>query len=190
MMSWAGGWTGGCTKIGRVRPGRFPPSWLHLTPGVVTTFVGYVYERAGRVSRPRAQSDRLDERVVGRDRHPGGGKAAEWGRWIIDNSGGADVPAPSEDSQDLLLALDDAAGLEQSLGRYLWQIWPLGEDRGRSRRPPQADRELNPASTAGQREHEHGDAEHRTEHRPEHPHQIEDADLEVHAHDPREYGRG
>jgi hypothetical protein len=38
-------------------------------------------------------------------------------------------------------------------------------------------------------EYEHGDGEHRGDHDPEHPRQVEEADLEVHAHDPCEHGR-
>ena len=49
---------------------------------------------------------------------------------------------------------------------------------------------LDPASTSGDREHEHGDAEHRGDHYPEHPHEVEEAELEVHAHDPCEHRRG
>jgi ATP-dependent DNA helicase UvrD/PcrA len=128
---------------------------LHLTPGVGISFVGYVYERA-RAGRVQFGSALLQGRTEDFDGAPaasagrarnlidsmsawldgidtaGAGEVPEWGRWIIDNSGGAEVPAPSEGLQDLLLALDDAAEPEQSLGRYLGQIWPLGEDRARA----------------------------------------------------------
>lgn len=52
-----------------------------------------------------------------------------WGRWIIDlaNSEGA-LPSPSAELSDLLLKLDELAGEEQTLGRYLGQVEPLGKD--------------------------------------------------------------
>jgi DNA helicase II / ATP-dependent DNA helicase PcrA len=51
-----------------------------------------------------------------------------WGVWILENSGDEIVPAPSDELRDLLLELDDLAESEQSLGRYLGQITPLGKD--------------------------------------------------------------
>lgn len=39
------------------------------------------------------------------------------------------MPAPSDELNELLLALDENAEPEQGLGRYLGQIWTLGEDR-------------------------------------------------------------
>jgi superfamily I DNA/RNA helicase len=39
------------------------------------------------------------------------------------------VAAPSDALNELLVALDENAEPEQGLGRYLGQIWPLGQDR-------------------------------------------------------------
>ncbi len=53
----------------------------------------------------------------------------DWGEWIVLTSGNDPVPAPSDDLRELLIALDENAEPEQGLGRFLGQIWPLGEDR-------------------------------------------------------------
>src|SRR3954469_658048 len=44
-------------------------------------------------------------------------------------SGGPVVPEPTEELQELLLALDETAEPKQDLGRYLGQVAPLGKDR-------------------------------------------------------------
>jgi hypothetical protein len=49
------------------------------------------------------------------------------------------------------------------------------------------EQQLDPALAAGDREYKHGDAEHRGDHCPEHPHEVEEAELEGHAHDPCEH---
>jgi superfamily I DNA/RNA helicase len=52
-----------------------------------------------------------------------------WGQWMVETTGDDVVPAPSDDLRELLLALDEIAEPDASLGRYLGQIAPLGRDR-------------------------------------------------------------
>ena len=56
-------------------------------------------------------------------------EGTDWGAWIILTAGTGPVGAPSDALRELLMALDENAEPEQELGRYLGQIWPLGEDR-------------------------------------------------------------
>ena len=65
----------------------------------------------------------LDKNPVPEDRDVG------WGQWIIDAVGDEVVAGPSEELRELLLALDELAEPDVSLGRYLGQIAPLGRDR-------------------------------------------------------------
>jgi DNA helicase-2/ATP-dependent DNA helicase PcrA len=59
----------------------------------------------------------------------------DWGEWIVLASGAGPVPTPSDDLRELLLALDENAEPGQELGRFLGQIWPLGEDRALAESP-------------------------------------------------------
>jgi superfamily I DNA/RNA helicase len=56
-------------------------------------------------------------------------EGVEWGAWIVGSAGGTIVSEPTDELQELLRALDENAEPGQGLGRYLGQIWPLGEDR-------------------------------------------------------------
>lgn len=128
---------------------------LHLRKGIGDAFVRGIYERAradrvtfgaallsahaedfpnvSRVSANRAAP--LVEAVLGwLAEHPvPDDETTRWGEWIIENADGDVVPNPSPDLGELLHALDaEAEEVEQKLGRYLAQIWPLGEDRARA----------------------------------------------------------
>lgn len=56
----------------------------------------------------------------------------KWGQWMVEQTGGAVVPPPTEEMQALLAALDELAESSQGLARYLAQIQPLGEDLDRA----------------------------------------------------------
>jgi DNA helicase-2/ATP-dependent DNA helicase PcrA len=125
---------------------------LHLTNGVGLAFVNYVYERA-RAERIQFGTALLHARVDEFEGAPASSaglacdlvdsmiswldetavpeleEGSAWGAWIVRTAGDAVVPAPSEALEELLLALDETAEPEQGLGRYLGQIWPLGQDR-------------------------------------------------------------
>jgi DNA helicase-2/ATP-dependent DNA helicase PcrA len=124
---------------------------LGLTEGIGEAFSNYIYERA-REGRTRFGQELLDAHAAGFPEGPRGssGRAQElidsvaswldehpvpeeppedgWGRWIIEATGGAIAPAPSEDLATLLRQLDELAEPDQGLGRYLGQIGPLGSD--------------------------------------------------------------
>ncbi|HAK58992.1 MAG TPA: hypothetical protein DCO77_01245 [Nitrospiraceae bacterium] len=56
-----------------------------------------------------------------------------WGNWIIGLTGDDNIElAPTKEFRELLLELDNIAEDEQSLGRYLGQIEPLGKDLAQS----------------------------------------------------------
>ena len=126
-------------------------SLLHLTGHVGTSFFEHIYsvakekgstfaaelrasceqgfpgapKSAGKVSEAmRAILPWLQASEIP-DARPEGG----WGLWIIDLANSEDVlPSPSAELSDLLLKLDELAGEEQTLGRYLGQVEPLGKD--------------------------------------------------------------
>lgn len=126
-------------------------SLLHLTDSVGTAFFNHVYGQAkengwtfadelrdeyakgfpgaprsaGKVSQAMQEIlSWLDAQEVPEARPEGG-----WGRWIIDLvSRGDAMPSPSMAFCGLLLRLDSLAGEEQTLGRYLGQVEPLGKD--------------------------------------------------------------
>ena len=127
-------------------------SLLRLTNGIGDTFLGYIYERAradrmqfgqvllnayedgftGGPARPSRRAEDLIQFVrAWLDDHnpprncPEGG----WGNWIIETAGDDVALTPSEEFVTLLCALDDLAEPDQELGRYLSQIFPLGQDR-------------------------------------------------------------
>ena len=125
---------------------------LHLRNGIGESFVAYVYERAraeriqfGRAllrarledfdGAPAASAgharDLVDSMTAWMDEItvPDAEEENAWGAWIALTTGGVVVPDPTEELKELLLALDDATEADQGLGRYLGQIWPLGEDR-------------------------------------------------------------
>jgi superfamily I DNA/RNA helicase len=66
---------------------------------------------------------------------PAGEDAGPWGEWIVRTAGDRPVPAPSDGLSDLLIALDENAEPDQSLDRFLGQIWPLGRDRALAESP-------------------------------------------------------
>lgn len=126
---------------------------LHLTSGIGTAFVSHVYELA-RESRsqfgaallaahaaafpgaPVASGNRARELVettiewLDAVDVPGvEDEGVDWGAWIVDTAGGGVVGDPSDELRELLHALDENAEESQGLGRYLGQIWPLGQDR-------------------------------------------------------------
>jgi DNA helicase-2/ATP-dependent DNA helicase PcrA len=125
---------------------------LSFTRGVGNAFVNYIYDRAraeriqfgetllaahaeGFESAPsssaRIAGQLIDEMIPWLDENPvpGAEEVDGWGQWIIAAAGQGAVPAPTEDLQELLLALDDIAESDETLGRFLGQIWPLGKDR-------------------------------------------------------------
>jgi DNA helicase II / ATP-dependent DNA helicase PcrA len=125
---------------------------LHLTSGIGDSFVSYVYELA-RAEREQfgaallgAHDDDFEDAPAAPARLatevidsmlewlegievPEPDEQVAWGAWIVENAGTDPVPDPSEELAELLSALDETAEPEQGLGRYLGQIWPLGEDR-------------------------------------------------------------
>lgn len=125
---------------------------LHLTSGIGRTFVDYVYDRA-RSNRAQfgaallaahadafdgapAAASRLAAEVIAtmtgwldRINVPTAEDSFDWGEWIVLTAGDDSVPAASDDLRELLLALDENAESGQELGRFLGQVWPLGEDR-------------------------------------------------------------
>lgn len=123
---------------------------LRLAPRIGNTLTDYIYNRArdARVqfgpalleaneqnfpggARWSARAKRLIQSVrAWLDAHPLPEEPPEdgWGHWMVEMAGGDVVPAPSVDLTPLLLALDCFVELEQSFGRYLSQITPLGKD--------------------------------------------------------------
>lgn len=53
---------------------------------------------------------------------------SNWSEWIVDNTGGSVVPAPSTEFVELLSSIDEFAEEECEFGRYLSQIYPLAKD--------------------------------------------------------------
>lgn len=122
---------------------------LHLASGIGTAFVSHIYDLA-REARSQFGAALLAARV---DEFPDAPRAAanrardlidsltewldsvevdegvEWGAWIVESAGGEIIDEPTDQLRDLLLALDENAEANQGLGRYLGQIWPLGEDQ-------------------------------------------------------------
>jgi DNA helicase-2/ATP-dependent DNA helicase PcrA len=131
---------------------------LHLTTGVGEAFINYVYERA-RAPRsqfgaallaaraddfpdaPTASARRATEMIgsmnewVERIDMPANDEDVDWGDWIVTTAGSDPVPAPSDELRELVIALDENAEPDQGLGRFLGQIWPLGEDRALAESP-------------------------------------------------------
>jgi DNA helicase-2/ATP-dependent DNA helicase PcrA len=128
---------------------------LHLTPGIGDTFVSHVYDRAVDArtqfgaallaahendfnAAPTASGRRASEMINEMSRWldqievPAAEDGVEWGEWIVLTAGAGPVPAPTADLSELLVALDENAEAGQELGRFLGQIWPLGEDRARA----------------------------------------------------------
>ncbi len=129
-------------------------SWasiLHLTEHVGRSFCQYIYDRAkargmtfaaellaayeddfsGAPSSANRVKDVmaailswLEENELSEEQPEEG-----WGHWIIELAGKDDVvPAPTAEFHNLLQELDELSEGEQSLGRYLGQIEPLGKD--------------------------------------------------------------
>lgn len=129
-------------------------SWasiLKLTPGVGPTFFRHIYDKARETGSTFA-----DELLLGfendfPDGPPSKKKVIEamsfildsfvavelptekpemgWGGWIINFTENNDfAPTPTEEFQELLLALDELTEDNQPLDRYLGQIEPLGKD--------------------------------------------------------------
>lgn len=131
-------------------------SLLHLTGGISKPFIDQVYEvaqskgisfsaalmqlRAASFpdlpspSATKAETVIADvtgwlEEIDVPDETPEGG----WGQWIIEASGNAVVPMPSEELIELLGDLDELIETAEPLGRYLGQITPLGKDLAASK---------------------------------------------------------
>jgi DNA helicase II / ATP-dependent DNA helicase PcrA len=126
-------------------------SLLHLTDGIGHSFLDSIYSRAQRAGRrfgetlleayregftgiATAPANRaralIDGALEWLSQHSRPEERPEdgWGAWMIENSGDTTVPAPSDELRELLLELDELAESEQTLGRYLGQITPLGKD--------------------------------------------------------------
>jgi DNA helicase II / ATP-dependent DNA helicase PcrA len=127
-------------------------SLLLLTPGISQGFADYIYERArvdrlqfgeallaarklsfpdAPVAATAAKADQLINSVLEwvDDHVPPTHMPSEgWGHWIVDNTGGPIVPAPSGDLITLLHDLDDLVEEDLEIGSYLSQITPLGKD--------------------------------------------------------------
>ncbi len=126
-------------------------SLLKLTPGIGTRFFDYVYEngRSSRTTFGEAFLRLLEQRFPGAPR--GSSNAAtklgldtqrwldahmyevtaqdgSWGQWIVNLADGGDLPPPSAEFKELLLALDNLVEPEVNLDRFLGQITPLGKD--------------------------------------------------------------
>ena len=125
-------------------------SLLELTRQVGQSFFKYVYDRAKEAGK--TFSDELLDSY--KDDFPGAPASARqvkttmeaalkwledteipdeqpdkgWGHWIIKHSGEGVLPEPSDEFQNLLLALDDLIEENQPLARYLAQVEPLGKD--------------------------------------------------------------
>jgi DNA helicase II / ATP-dependent DNA helicase PcrA len=124
---------------------------LCLTDGIGRSFTDSVYSRAqgsgkqfgevlleahaegfpGIATAPANKAQKLIESVLAwlsehprPDERPQGG----WGAWALENAGGETVPPPSDALGELLIELDALAEPQQTLGRYLGQIMPLGKD--------------------------------------------------------------
>ncbi len=126
-------------------------SLLHLTPGVGRSFLDHVYVQAkekgstfaaelrdlhekGFSGAPRSASRARDVmrsvlQWLGATQPPEMRPEEGWGQWMIDLAGREDgLLSPNPALGDVLLKLDELAGQEQTLGRYLGQIEPLGRD--------------------------------------------------------------
>jgi DNA helicase-2/ATP-dependent DNA helicase PcrA len=125
---------------------------LRLRACIGESFTAYIYERA-RAARTQfgpALLSAYEEDFAGAPAAPAGRATSliqsitewldeidvpededeiQWGSWIVETSGGAVAPEPTEEFQELLLALDETAEPKQDLGRYLGQVAPLGKDR-------------------------------------------------------------
>lgn len=126
-------------------------SLLRLTHGVGETFFQYIYDRAKDAGVtfstellsgynndfPDAPSSASKVKIMMNsilswlnhtdlpDEQPEQG----WGRWIVDICGDGDfVLETTDDFKKLLLNLDELSEEQQTLGRYLGQIEPLGKD--------------------------------------------------------------
>lgn len=131
-------------------------SLLHLTSGISKSFVDQVYEvaqsngisfsaalmqlrAAGFPDLPAPSATKAEtviadvtgwlEEIEVPDETPEGG----WGQWIIEASGDAVVPVPSDELIELLGDLDELIETAEPLGRYLGQITPLGKDLAASK---------------------------------------------------------
>lgn len=131
-------------------------SLLHLTSGISKSFVDQVYEvaqsngvsfsaalmqlrAAGFPDLPAPSATKAEtviadvtgwlEEIEVPDETPEDG----WGQWIIEASGDAVVPVPSDELIELLGDLDELIETAEPLGRYLGQITPLGKDLAASK---------------------------------------------------------
>lgn len=126
-------------------------SLLQLTPGIGDAFFDYVYDRA-RQQRIQFGQALLDTYAGGFPDGPASSSTKAralitavtawlaaheaplqmpeggWGTWIIQVADGTVAPAPSEEFENLLHAIDELSEHERGLGRYLSQISPLGKD--------------------------------------------------------------
>lgn len=128
---------------------------LHLADGIGDAFFDYIYDLArqkreqfgntllaayaqdfcGGPTGPSAKARVLIKQVLDwlEDHQQEKEKqAGNWGKWILELARGGIAPVPTNDFQELLLALDELAEPQQGLGRYLSQIAPLGKDRAQA----------------------------------------------------------
>jgi len=126
-------------------------SLLRLTPGVGDAFSQYIYDRAkdAGVTFCTELLSRYNNDFPDAPKSSGKAKAIMvsilpwltqhelpdeqpehgWGHWIVNLCSDADfVPETTENFKKLLLNLDELLEEQQSLGRYLGQIEPLGKD--------------------------------------------------------------
>jgi ATP-dependent DNA helicase UvrD/PcrA len=125
---------------------------LKLTNGIGDAFFNSVYDQAriGRVQFGAALLTSFQNGFVG---HPGLSAARArdllqeivawraqvalpllppqdgWGAWALDLVPQGFLPAPTQELQDLLRAIDSIIEPDQTFGRYLSQITPLAKDR-------------------------------------------------------------
>lgn len=131
---------------------------LHLTSGIGDAFFCYIYQRArawsvqfgealldthaaGFPDAPtapaRLASEQVEAVTAWLSEHPvpdpeNDAAGIRWGEWIVQAAGTDVAPAPTADLAELLDALDETIDAGGSLGSFLGQIQPLGQDRARN----------------------------------------------------------
>ena len=131
---------------------------LHLTTGIGSAFFDYICQRARACSAqfgealleahaagfphaptvpaPRA-SELVESVTVWLNEHPipdpdNNAAGIRWGEWIVQAAGTDVAPTPTSELAELLDTLDETVDTGGSLGSFLGQIQPLGQDRARN----------------------------------------------------------
>jgi DNA helicase-2/ATP-dependent DNA helicase PcrA len=130
-------------------------SLLRLKNGIGAAFTSYVYEKAlgktapfGRmllqlhgenfpgapITSARKAKDLIDKTLAWLEAHALPEEVPEqgWGRWIA-ATGSTEMGSPTEELKRLLQEVDAVTEAAETLGRYLSQIQPLGEDIARAK---------------------------------------------------------